>query len=67
MTLLKLMEKRKISGSQLADLIGASRQNMHIAFARGSFSKKLAGRIAAALKAECVVKGNGELDFKTKK
>jgi len=66
MTLLKLMAKRKVSQARLADLVGASRQNMHIAFARGSFSKKLAGKIATALDAECVVNSDGELDFRVK-
>jgi hypothetical protein len=64
MTLRALMGLRNVTGTKLAELTGASRQNIDVAFARESFSKKLAGRIADALDAECVVLPNGELDFR---
>jgi len=64
MQLRDLMELRGIRVSRLADAAGVSRQNIHVAFSRDSFSKELAGRIASALDAECCILPNGQLDFR---
>ena len=64
MNIRELMEYRLLNVPMLADGLGVSRQSIHIAFARRSFSKELAGRISEALDAECVVMANGELSYR---